>query len=544
VGEFSQNSACAEHSVQDLPATISGRILTVRLKANMKTSNYVTQTRAFILIASAVLSMASLAVFAQATPNPGSLEGVWQGALGSGAGKLPVVLTISKSSDGKYAGIFESVAQGAKLSMDNITLEGTSVRFELKDFGGVYQGTLNKEGSVMTGTWTQTAAPAPQPLTFIWQSAAPAKPPAPTLTPAGPPVALADLKPILDREFAPVLDHGVLAKSTGGGIVIGVYDHGQTRVFSYGTAQPDSIFEIGSITKTFTGLILAQMVEQKKVALDDPVRTLLPAGTVAKPDGPEITLVDIATQHSGLPRSPDNFHPTNASNPYADYHAAQLYEFLEKHGVARPQDPGFLYSNLGFGLLGHALSLRAGVPYDQLLKTEITGPLHMNDTVVTLSPSQQQRLIQGHDAANHPVGRWDLADAFAGAGALTSTAADMLKYLEANLHPEKLGAGAPAGSPSATLPAALELDHQTRASGIGELKIALAWLCNDANHGCFHDGGTGGYASFVSFMPNDDRAIVILYNRQDANGGNPFTERVFANIGALMSGHPSLPLEQ
>src|SRR5208282_6447968 len=103
-----------------------------------------------------------------------------------------------------------------------------------------------------------------------------------------------------------------------------IVQHGVTRIFSYGTAKPDSIFEIGSITKTFTGLALAQMVEQGKVKFDEPVRQLLPAGTVAKPASSEITLIDLATQHSGLPRMPDNFKPADSSNPYADYRAADM----------------------------------------------------------------------------------------------------------------------------------------------------------------------------------------------------------------------------
>jgi len=478
---------------------------------------------------------------AESTPNPGTLEGSWQGTLGSGAGKLRVVLTISKSSDGKFTGIFESVDQGAKIPMDALSLSGGAVHFELKVVGGVYEGTLSKDGAEITGTWTQTGVPS-QPLNFTWSATAPSKPASPALTPAAAPVPLTELQSTLDREMAPALDHGSLAKSTGGGIVVGVYDHGQTKIFSYGAAQPDSIFEIGSITKTFTGLILAQMVEQKKVALDDPVRTLLPAGTVAKPDGAEITLLDLATQHSGLPRMPDNFHPADNANPYADYHAAQMYEFISKHGVARPQDTAFLYSNLGLGLLGHALAVRAGVSYAQLVKTEVTGPLHMDDTAVTIPASQLKRLIQGHDTADHLQGRWDL-DAFAGAGALVSTAADMLRYLEANLHPEKLGAGAAAGSPSATLSAAFALDHQLRAAGIGSTKIALAWLYNEQTHIYAHDGGTGGYTSFAAFMPNEDRAFVVLYNRADAASANPFTQLVFANVYGLMSGKPTPKLD-
>src|SRR4029077_10677427 len=145
-----------------------------------------------------------------------------------------------------------------------------------------------------------------------------------------------------------------LAPATGGGVVIGVVQRGTRRIFVYGSAKEDSIFEIGSITKTFTGLTLAQMVAQHKVHLDEPVRLLLPPGTVAKPAGAEITLLDLATQQSGLPRMPDNFHPADPQDPYADYRPATLYEVIAKQGVGKPPNTGFNYSNLGLGLLGQA----------------------------------------------------------------------------------------------------------------------------------------------------------------------------------------------
>jgi CubicO group peptidase (beta-lactamase class C family) len=182
--------------------------------------------------------------------------------------------------------------------------------------------------------------------------------PVPTYDPALAPVAAADLQSVLDRDLAEALKGGELAPGTGAGVSIAVVDHGVRRVFSYGAAKPDSIFEIGSITKTFTGLVLSQMVEQGKVKFDEPVRELLPPGTVAKPAGTEITLLDLATQHSGLPRMPDNFKPADPNNPYADYGAPNLYAFVAQHGVAKPADAGFLYSNLGFGLLGHRLAPR------------------------------------------------------------------------------------------------------------------------------------------------------------------------------------------
>ncbi len=144
--------------------------------------------------------------------------------------------------------------------------------------------------------------------------------------------------------------------------MIGVVHHGARQIFVYGDTKENSIFEIGSITKTFTGLIFARMVEQGKVKLDEPVRELLPKGTVAKPDGLEITLVDLATQHSGLPRLPDNMHPADIKDPYADYGPANLYQFIAKQGVSRPANAGFGYSNLGVGLLGQALATVPRLP--------------------------------------------------------------------------------------------------------------------------------------------------------------------------------------
>ena len=218
-----------------------------------------------------------------------------------------------------------------------------------------------------------------------------------------PPVNVSDLQAVLDKDIAGALKSGELAPSTGAGVSIAVVQHGVSRIFSYGAAKPDSIYEIGSITKTFTGLVLSQMVEQGKVRLDDPVRELLPPGLVPQPAGDEITLLSLATQHSGLPRLPDNIHPRDPANPYADYQPADLYAFLAKHTVAKPAKTSFLYSNLGFGLLGQLLSNRASVSYPTLLEREITYPLGLRDTVVSLSPEQQSRLVPGHNSRHQPA---------------------------------------------------------------------------------------------------------------------------------------------
>ena len=507
------------------------------------TGIFIVNWAGLLFVSMILFGLGAATTFAQ---KPADIVGNWIGALQAGGGSLRLALHVTAASSGTLNVTLDSLDQHAMgLAGSNAVLKGDSFSFEIPSVSGTYTGMLSADGKTISGMWNQGV---PLPLVFTRQNGGPVPTamPTPTPAPAMPPVALDNLKPILDRELAPVLEHGLLSKlSGGGGLVIGVMDHGQRRIFAYGTAKPDSIFEIGSITKTFTGLVLAQMVVQKKVTLDTPIRTLLPAGFVAKPSGAGITLVDLATQHSGLPRMPDNFKPQNPVNPYADYHAAQLQEFIARHGVAKPADAGFLYSNLGFGLLGYGLSLRAGVPYGQLVSTEVIGPLHMSDTGVTLSPAQRSRLVQGYDGNFDPTPPWD-QDVFAGAGAIKSTAADMLTYLDANLHPDKYAAGAAADSPAATWPAAVALDHQVRANITvnGSAKIALAWFFNPKAGSYFHSGGTGGYRSLVGFNPSQDRAIVVLYNRDNQDPAAPqLVERVVENIDELMAGKPSIPLD-
>ncbi len=358
---------------------------------------------------------------------------------------------------------------------------------------------------------------------------APAFPP-PQYDAAIAPVGAADMQTVLDRDLAParIPDRGSLVPGTNTGVSIGVLKHGVRQVFSYGTARPDSIFEIGSITKTFTGLVLAKMVVEGKVRFDEPIRELLPAGTVAKPKGNEITLLDLVTHHSGLPRTPDNFDPADMSNPYADYHVANLYAYVAKRGVAKPAGPPFLYSNLGVGLLGQGLADRAGMSYPDLVKAEVTGPLGMSDTVVTLSPEQRKRFIQGHDGSRMEVHAWDI-DGLAGAGAIRSTAGDMLTYLDAQLHPEKLG----------DLSAAVIESHKFRAEAPQGASIALAWFYRPGSGTYWHQGATAGYTAYATFSPKGDYAAVVLLNTASLTD---FVDQLGDHIQQRLAGQPAISL--
>ena len=378
----------------------------------------------------------------------------------------------------------------------------------------------------------------------LWRIGSPSEQPQTKLA-ARAPIALADLKQALDAEFAPIVKDGLLKESTGVGVAIGVIDHGERRVFTYGAARADSIFQIGSVTKTFTGLALAQLASQGRVRLDEPIRPILFPEDPAVPVNAQITLLDLATHRSGLPSVPENLTPTNSSNPFGDYDRVAIHQFLARHGTTKPADAKYLYSSFGIALLGYTLAQRAGVPYAQLVRTEITAPLRMKDTVFTLSPEQTQRLIQGHDADLEPLDA-GLGDGgiFAAAVGAKSTVEDLLTYLDANLNPGRYAAAAGRRSPAATLPVAIALDHHLRGAVDQKTQIAFSWLYDVKSERFEHGGTTPGFTAHVEFAPKQDRAIVVLYNRMDEmTGQTRFVDRVAENINELMSGAPAVRLD-
>ena len=344
-----------------------------------------------------------------------------------------------------------------------------------------------------------------------------------------------DRKPAVDSLVQPLVENGDLV-----GAVVGVLEDGKTQVFSYGKraagnpSRPDrsTVFEVGSVTKVFTGLELAIMADRKMVALDEPVRRLLPPDAVPPPKdsvGAEITLLDLVTQSSGLPRMPSNFNPKDPQNPYVDYTADSLYEFLAKQTLIRSPEAKYLYSNLGVGLLGDALSLRAGSSYEKLVRDDIMTPLGLSDTRVTLSDEQRLRLAQGHDADGRPVANWDFA-ALAGAGALRSTAADMLRFLAANIDPPR------------ALFAAIRISHEihgTTAPLPGS--IALAWHVKPDGKTYWHNGGTGGYSAYISFNAERRTGGVVLLNEWAPVG--QWMDRLGAAVESVLAGEQARPFE-
>lgn len=349
--------------------------------------------------------------------------------------------------------------------------------------------------------------------------------------PALPPADAANIRGIVDKDIAAALDSGDLGPGSHGGVTIGVLSHGKRVVWSYGIAHDDSIYEIGSITKTFTATILAQMVEQKQVALDTPVRELLPPGTVAKPEGRELELIDLSDQHSGLPRMP----PLKPAQTIAEFGWPQLLAYLHDRGVAYKPDTPFLYSNLGVGLMGAALAHKAGMSWSELLQHEVTGPLGLKETAV--NPTDRGRGIQGYRPNNQPSPAWN-RNILVGAGGLRSTAADILTWLDAQLHPDALP-GANAG-PASTLPAAIKATHVPHADTTAGRKICLNWFWNPATNAFWHNGATDGYTSYAVFNPTYDFGVIVLYNH--GTGSDGFADKLGMHIAQRMMGKPALVL--
>lgn len=292
------------------------------------------------------------------------------------------------------------------------------------------------------------------------------------------------------------------------GLVVGIYKDGEEQVIGYGETEKgkgaapdgDTIYEIGSASKAFTGVLLADLVLRGRVKLDDPYQKYLSEAAKAELKNPtNITFEHLATHTSGLPRLPDNLRPADIANPYADYTFQQMFAFLKDHKLRRP--PGeYEYSNLGMGLLGVLLARREKTSYEELMVERIAKPLGMDDTRITLSEKQRQRLAPPYDAALQPAKNWDLP-AIAGAGGIRSTVNDMLKFVEANLADD-----------DQPLTKAFRLSHEKRQAIPGGQAIGLGWHIAGDGVTRWHNGMSGGYAAWVSLIPTRKLGVVVLSN--------------------------------
>jgi serine-type D-Ala-D-Ala carboxypeptidase/endopeptidase len=323
-----------------------------------------------------------------------------------------------------------------------------------------------------------------------------------------------------DSDIHRILVNRIDKDKQGVGIVVGVIDAKGRRIVSYGSLEKgdkrpldgDTLFEIGSITKVFTALLLADMVQRGEVKLDDPIAKYVPTtAKIPQRDGRQITLVDLATHTSGLPRMPANFRSKDPANPYIDYTDEQLYAFLSSYELIRDVGVKFEYSNLGFGLLGQGLARRAGADYESLVETRICEPLGMKDTRITLTPDMERRFAAGHSADLVTVSRWDIPS-LAGAGALRSSANDLLNFLAATM----------GYTHTKLAPAMKAMLSVKRPTGQPFIDTAMGWAIDTRGGGeiIWKNGGTGGYRTFIGYAPRTGFGVVALSNASTGAGAD------------------------
>jgi D-alanyl-D-alanine-carboxypeptidase/D-alanyl-D-alanine-endopeptidase len=298
----------------------------------------------------------------------------------------------------------------------------------------------------------------------------------------------------------------------GTAIVVGISSPEGRRIVSYGTlsvadrrkVDGGTVFEIASLMKVLTALVLADMANRGRVNLDSPVSTCLPDGVrIPQHAGRQITFLDLATHTSGLPLRPTNLASQTALNKYAGYTVKQLYEGLATFEL--PRDPGtkFEYSNWAFGLLGHALGHCAGMSYEALLAERVTRPLGMDATMFAPSKALSSRLAAPYDAKLRPVPNESLG-ALGASGGLYSTVDDLLKFIELFL-----------GRGPQPLTAAAATMLEPRRPGDGpQLRMGLGWRveASDDKPIVWSSGRAEGYRSFMALDQQARVAVVALTN--------------------------------
>lgn len=335
-------------------------------------------------------------------------------------------------------------------------------------------------------------------------------------------------KDIIKQQVRDRIDNGY---SVGTAIVF--IEDGKEEYFFYGygnaarkeVINKKSVFEIGSVTKTFTALLLADLVKKGRITLDDPVDRFFP-DSVRIPDyfGRKITFADLATHRSGLPREPIGFNKTDLNNPYIAENINKLYAGLKSWKLKRGANR-YEYSNLGIEVLGQTLALISGKSFDQMLQETICGPLQMNETG---TKNGSPFFTTGH-MGTIPVAHWDL-NALEPAGGIRSNAEDLARYMKAQM-----------GLSVSNLKPAMDLTQIPRATIGTNTRIGLVWNITKVKNDeiISHSGATGGYRAFVAFSQKTKKGIILLNNsgQQQDDLGMYFFDQT-AKISTL--NHPIL----
>jgi len=291
-------------------------------------------------------------------------------------------------------------------------------------------------------------------------------------------------------------------------MVAGLCDAGGQHVVPQGSAgngrvlDGDTVFDIGSISKLFTALALADMVARGQMAMQDPMAKYLPASVrVPQFGGKPITLLDLATYSPGLPGWPADM-PALSEKPFPDYSVDRLYRALSRVKLDAAPGSKYVYSNFGYGLLGLALARHAGMDFESLIVSRICKPLGMESTRIVPTPQMRARVTPGHFKSLDKTASWNMPPAFAAAGAFRSTANDLLKFLAAAMGPSPLA------------PAFAEMMRTQRPADKPDTQVAAGWFLSSGHNDrlIWKDGGVLGYSSFIGYSALRQNGVVVLAN--------------------------------
>lgn len=296
------------------------------------------------------------------------------------------------------------------------------------------------------------------------------------------------------------------------GLSIGVVKDGKFYTYNYGETEKsngqlptaDSFYEIGSITKTFTGILLAQAVLDKKVKLDDDIRKYLDGSFPnLEFQGQPITIKDLSTHTSGIPSAPDSVENSDSGDPWANFSREQLLEELHRVKLERKPGEQVAYSNSAVGLLGNILEKVYGLSYEKLVEKFINKPARMKETKINLSEAETKRFVRGHNK-DKVAPPWNLPGV-KGAGALRSTTNDLLKYAQWNILAK-----------NKAVQMAQKLQWQSPAT---TFRMGLGWILYTTPSGfqkVSHSGGTGGFRTYCTIYPQLKLGITVMSNNSDS----------------------------
>jgi len=301
-------------------------------------------------------------------------------------------------------------------------------------------------------------------------------------------------------------------KASTASVSIGVFKDNRTSYYGYGETKkgnntiPDSttIYEIGSISKTFTALLMIDFLQSNSLTIDCPVNNLLPASIPALQfNGKPIQIKHLLNHTSGMPRLPEDFEPGyDPNNPYKHYDSTRVYNYLKTFKLAKEPGTTWEYSNLGMAIAGLILERQTQKSYEQLLLERISIPLGLYKTKITLNKIDSSNFATGYDADGNQIPYWDDFSAFKGAGAIRSNAKDMISYGKNILFSE-----------SSVLKTQIDSCLNVTFND-GSRKQASGWVCQNYNgiEYIIHDGGTGGFNSYILISKDKGVVLVLLFS--------------------------------